>query len=92
MFAIREMLKAVHEGKIQDHTFVIQVGAGPGVVCLFWVVCVRSEMFDVCEDRHCGDFRSEMRRLEEGGRHGGAQMQDLGPQLCHTGGLSCLLV
>lgn len=24
VFAIREMLKAVHEGKIQDHTFVIQ--------------------------------------------------------------------
>jgi glutamate dehydrogenase/leucine dehydrogenase len=26
VFAIREMLRAVHEGKIQDHTFVIQVG------------------------------------------------------------------
>lgn len=28
VFAIREMLRHVHEGKIQDHTFVIQVGGG----------------------------------------------------------------
>lgn len=28
VYAIREMLKHVHEGKIQDHTFVIQVNGG----------------------------------------------------------------
>jgi hypothetical protein len=26
VYAIREMLKAQHAGKIQDHNFVIQVG------------------------------------------------------------------
>lgn len=80
VFAIREMLKATHAGKIQDHTFVIQVGLNKDYIvqdglcrcfCLDFVICTQL-WHRVC---HQGDAE------------GHTCWQDPAPHVCDPGGL-----